>query len=61
MLNPHEMQIINKAFRRNEPPEPIECNPENYNFHDCYFCVNREDCKKEYEENEPTNFERSDK
>lgn len=45
----------------NEPPEPIECNPENYNFHDCYFCVNREDCKKEYEENEPTNFERCDK
>ena len=34
----------------NEPPEPIECNPENYNFHDCYFCVNREDCKKEYED-----------
>ena len=35
-----------------DPPEPVECNAENYNFHDCYYCVNRDDCKKEFEEHD---------
>ena len=35
-----------------DPPEEEECNPENYGEATCYFCVNHDYCKKEYEEHE---------
>ena len=38
----------------NEPPEPIECNPENYDADNCRFCVNEQECKAEYEEHMKT-------
>lgn len=33
-----------------DPPEQIECGPENYDRHDCKFCVNEKYCRQEYEE-----------
>ena len=33
-----------------DPPEQIECSPENYDRHDCKFCVNEKYCRQEYEE-----------
>ena len=33
----------------NEPPEPIECNPENYDADRCYYCAWEWYCRQEYE------------
>ena len=32
-----------------DPPEPEECTPENYDKHDCMFCVNEKECRAEWE------------
>ena len=36
--------------RYDDPPEYEECRPENYDRHDCKFCVNEKYCRQECEE-----------
>lgn len=37
-----------------DPPEPVECNPENYDSDRCYYCAWEWYCRKEYEEHMKT-------
>lgn len=34
-----------------DPPSEVECTPENYDENQCYYCLNKDYCKGEYDDN----------